>query len=299
MKKNSLFCYSNLLKYVCRNVQLLFVLATTLFTIIFACAFTEGQKIYDQAKLLTAEQITTLEAKALSIAKEKSVDIIIVTTADANDKTAQQYADDFYDEHKFGYEHENGSGVLFLIDMDNREAYISTAGTAITYFTDERINLALDSIFEFIPNGQYYEACNAFIDKVSEYIGNPSADSNVYYDSNGNSHSNSDGYVDSSGNYTQYTPIERFKQNAWIYLIISIITGIVGAAMMAANSGGKITVGSSTYIDKSSIHVNHSQDQFIRTTVTKRKIETNSGGGGSSTHTSSGGHTHGGGGRSF
>jgi len=269
-----------------------------LFTIIFTCGFTEGQKVYDKAGLLTAKQITTLEAKAISIAKEKSVDIIILTTDNADGKTSEAYADDFYDNNAFGYEREHGTGILLLIDMDNRNAWISTSGEAITYFTDERIELALDSIFEYLPNAQYYESCNVFLDKVTEYMGNLASDSNVYYDAEGKYHS--DGTYDTQGNYKEYTAMDRFKQNIWIYILISVAVGAIGAGIMAINSGGRITVSSGTYIDKSSIKVNRTQDQFIRTTVTKRKIETqSSGGGGSSTHTSSGGDTHGGGGRSF
>ena len=54
--------------------------------------------------------------------------------------------DDFYDEHDFGIGSRR-SGALLLIDMDNREAYISTKGYAITLYSDARIEAMLDDTF--------------------------------------------------------------------------------------------------------------------------------------------------------
>lgn len=258
------------------------------FCIIFACAFTEGQKIYDKAELLTVEQIQTLEAECLAIAKEKSLDIIILTTSDAEGKTSMAYADDFYDINKFGYEAENGTGILLLIDMDNRNAWISTSGDAITYFTDARIELMLDNIFEYLPNGDYYNSCTAFLADIKTYMGNLPTSSN-------NTIANNNVVENVKRSY-----IEIFQDNLFIYIIISIIVGVIGAGAMVVNSGGKMTAGGITYLNKSSVKMNKAFEQYIRTTVTTRKIENNNGGGGgSSTHTSSGGNTHGGGGRSF
>lgn len=254
------------------------------FCIIFGCGFTEGQKVYDKAELLTAEQIQTLETECIAIAKEKSLDIIILTTSDAEGKTSTAYADDFYDINKFGYEAENGTGILLLIDMDNRKAWISTSGDAIKYFTDARIDLMLDNIFEYLPNEDYYNSCITFLSDIKTYMG----------------------VLPSSNNtYTGTTPVENksyievFQDNLFIYIIISIVAGAIGACIMVVNSGGKMTVGSTTYLNKSSVKMNKSFEQYINTTITTRKIENNNDGGGSSTHTSSGGDTHGGGGRSF
>lgn len=257
------------------------------FCIIFVCAFTEGQKVYDKAELLTAEQIQILEAECITIAKEKSLDIIILTASDTEGKTSTAYADDFYDINKFGYEAENGTGILLLIDMDNRNVWISTSGDAIKYFTDARIELMLDNIFEYIPNEDYYNSCITFLTDIKTYMG-------VLQPSNS-----------SNNTYTGTTPVENksyievFQDNLFIYIIISIVVGAIGACMMVINSGGKMTAGATTYLNKSSVKMNKAFEQYINTTITTRKIENNNNGGGSSTHTSSGGNTHGGGGRSF
>ena len=90
-------------------------------------------------------------------------DLVIVTTADSGGKSAREYADDFYDEHGFGYEGEYGSGALFLIDMDNREYYISTAGSAIGLYSDDEIDDTLDALYDDMRDGNYGEACRDFV----------------------------------------------------------------------------------------------------------------------------------------
>ncbi len=113
------------------------------------------EKVFDDADLLTDEEEEKLQEAIVSMAQETSFDIIVVTASDTGGKTSQQYADDFYDDHEFGYEQDNGSGILFLIDMYNREYYISTAGEAISAFTDADIEDMLDAICTDMRQGEY------------------------------------------------------------------------------------------------------------------------------------------------
>ena len=71
-------------------------------------------------------------------------------TRDAQGKDAEAYADDYYDTHGYG---ENG--VLFLIDLDNGQVWISTAGAMIRFLTDARIEEVLDAGYEALQAGQY------------------------------------------------------------------------------------------------------------------------------------------------
>ena len=58
------------------------------------------------------------------------MDVVIVTTYNTRSKSSQVYADDFYEENNIG-RNNSGDGILLLIDLDNREVYISTSGAAI------------------------------------------------------------------------------------------------------------------------------------------------------------------------
>ena len=98
------------------------------------------------------------------------MDIVIVTTNDAAGKTSREYADDFFDYGGFGVGPDY-DGILFLIDMDNREAYISTSGIAIRYLTDLRLDKILDRVFdEGLLDGDYYGAAMGFLKGTRTYL---------------------------------------------------------------------------------------------------------------------------------
>ncbi len=92
------------------------------------------QTVYDDAALLTPEEIETLESELDAAGEKTGWNMLMLTTDDTNGKTTQEYADDFFDAIA-----ENGDGVALLIDMQNREICISTGGIAIRYLTDARI----------------------------------------------------------------------------------------------------------------------------------------------------------------
>ncbi len=80
-------------------------------------------RVFDDAGLFTADEKAEFETTIQSMKKEMNMDVVIVTSDNTSGKTAKEYAENFYIERNFGV----GSdyrGVLFLIDMDNREMYI-------------------------------------------------------------------------------------------------------------------------------------------------------------------------------
>jgi uncharacterized protein len=90
--------------------------------------------------------------------------------------------------------------------------------------------------------------------------------------------------------------------NTFFQLGIAVIIGAVTVGIMAAGSGGRVTVSNRTYLDEGNSGVTASRDDYIRTTTTRVKKPDNnndagrsSGGGG----ISSGGHSHSGGSRGF
>ncbi len=127
----------------------------------------EKQLVYDFADLLTDEEEAELQIRAAALAEEQQADVVLLTTADSAGKSAQEYADDFYDDNGFGYGAEYGPGVLCLIDMDDREVAISTGGDTesrvINAFTEEEIENVLDRVFEHVPDGDWYDAFLSFI----------------------------------------------------------------------------------------------------------------------------------------
>lgn len=271
------------------------------------------EKVFDDADLLTEQEEQRLQEDIVKLAEKMSLDIVVVTTDDAQGKSAQAYADDFYDDHHFGYEQDDGSGILFLIDMDNREFYISTAGQAIAEFTDWEMEEILygDEIYPYLADGQYYQACRGFLSCVEEYGQNKEVAQNGYYDTE------EEVFVD-------YTPqeIQQNRKKAAIAealsakkvaarLLLAMVFGAAGVGIMVVNVRSQKTPNGRVYVKPGSEYIRDRRDHKINTTVRTRHIPRNNGGGGarsgggggsrgvSSSHRSSAGRSHGGGGRRF
>ena len=57
----------------------------------------------DDADLRTEHEESVILATLNTVSKKQQADIVIVTVDSLDGKTATEYADDFYDEHGYGY----------------------------------------------------------------------------------------------------------------------------------------------------------------------------------------------------
>lgn len=294
----------NLILTFCFSV----IMIVASFTVVHAdsVVYEDGRRVYDYADLLTDYEEEKLTEHAFEVEEAVKTEVYILTTNDTDGKSSMVYADDFGDNGAFGYECEYGTYIVMLINMDEREVWISTSGKAEDYFSEYRIEHTLDAVFEYLPDGNYYEACYAYQDEVEKFMtdGPPSVEDEYDFPA----------YDDSDDTYYYYDD-DYYEEDLGIadmvfpaVVISSIISGIILAIMIGSNST-KMTAGSRTYMAQEGIRVHAREDVFTHTTTVKRRIETDSGsrsGGGGSRHSgggghhiSSGGHSHGGGGRRF
>lgn len=267
------------------------------------------ERVFDGAELLSGEEEEQLQTEITDLAAELEMDIVIVTTADAGGKTAMAYADDFYDEGNFGYSTDGETGILLLIDMDNRECYISTAGDAIAAFTDRDVEDMLDDIVPWLSDGEYYQACAAFLQDVAYY------GTNADTAQNGSYHPETNRFQE----YTREELLENQRKAVWreafsarsiaSHLVISAVIGGVAVLLMVFSVRNQKAASGCAYIRPDSERLRERSDVKVNTTVVTRRIEqphqnngnhgSHGGGGFSSSHTSHGGASHGGGGRHF
>lgn len=261
-----------------------------LLTLVFVLltGFSDTQdKIYDQANLLTETERETLQELLVETAQQIRCDLIVVTTNDNEGKTAMSYAEDFFMAHKFGYDTVHGDAVLLLIDMEEREIWISTSGQAKYVMTDGRISKTLDSVADYLGSGKYYSGCRAFANSVKKYYRSGSGTDNNYYSPDVDFVPDED-----SGKIT--------FQGVAIRLGIALVISLLVVFILRSNAKAKMTVDGHFYAKNNSCNIVNKSDVFVRTTVTKTPKPQSSGGGGhSSIHVGSGGHSFGGGGRKF
>jgi len=237
-----------------------------------AAAAADKKLIIDNAKLLTPDQVMELNALAVKYGKERETDFIIYTTNEEG-VDAKKLTQDFYDEQAPGYDKKHGNAAIMTVDMKNRYMYIAGFYKAKEYIDDTRVEKILDKVYPYAADNDYYGAFKTYLTVANEYMGirpgvNPD---NILF-------------------------------NIWFQVIVALAIGGGVVWVMIRNSGGRVTVNRQTYEDQAASGILGRQDQYINTTVTKRKIERNksdgSGGGGGG-GTTSGGHSHSGGGRSF
>jgi Beta-propeller domains of methanol dehydrogenase type len=240
-------------------------------------------RVYDEAGLFTEEEIKQIEDDILIRSAVVNIDMIVVTTNDANGKSSRVYADDYYDElyfaGGFGDNAEEGytSGILYLINMDAREIYLSTDTENELKYTDAEIENMLDRIYTHVAEGNFAYSCKEFVSGAVQY-GSVSSDSGVRY--------NEDNAV-----------INTVIRNGLIAL--GIATAVTLVALIRTRK--KQTTNKNTYLANNGFKKLVNKDLFIRTTVVKRNIQSSNSGSTSrtSTHKSSSGRSHGGGGRKF
>lgn len=256
--------------------------------------------VYDMADLFTDVEEKQLSEQAQALSDTMKMEAVIVTTEENSD-SAQVFADGFYMEGDFGTGSDH-SGILFLIDMDNRELYISTNGQMIRYMTDSRVEDVLDDVYNYAADADYYGAASAFLTDTEKCYSNGISKDQYNYD-------------------TETGKISRYHHLEWYEILIAIgVAAVCGGTAVASVLRSYSLHGEDKRMasnfkmsyrkDSRFTMGNVLADALLTSYITQQVIQTQrnnrpssgggsfSGGGRSSTH-SYGGRSHGGGGRKF
>lgn len=277
------------------SVLLVLMLVFSLGVTAFA-ADPDDSWVVDDAGLLSSEEVADLSRRIQELRTELELEIVIVTTYGTGGKTAQQYADDFYDTNGYGYGDSN-SGILLLLDMEAREWYMSTCGDAIYIFTDYGLDQLGETILPWLSSGYYYQAFEVWLNELPSFV-------DAY-----NGKSPIDGYVKPDEYESPYgEEIVYYESYVGITnpFLIALVIGLVAAIvtiliMRSRMNTARLQSGAVDYLKDGSFHLRQRSDMFLysRVSKTRRQQNTTHSGGGSSVHRSSGGVRHGGRGGRF
>lgn len=244
--------------------------------------------VVDDVPLLSEAECTSLSEQMEELAGDTDWDIFAISTDDAGGKTSREYADDYFDTYAT-----RENGVVFLIDMDNREITISTAGESIYYLTDERIDEILDDAYAYVSNAQYYDCYIAMLNGVQKYYEQGIASDAYIYD-------------EETG---KIIPYRKLTAGEFAFaLIVAVAVGALVFSGIHAKYKLKFAKDTMDPHGTGDVKLENSKDRFVNQIVTHRRIPKNpppsnggsSGSSGRSTvHTSSAGTMHGGGSRKF
>ena len=223
--------------------------------------------IVDDAGLLTPQEEESLRQKSTVIYERDGIWVTVLTVNHLNGKSAQRYADDFYDNN---YYRDHPNGVLFLIAMDSRDWYISTCGTAIDRLTDYELDQIFFSMADDLSDNRFYDAFTVYLDLLPQYMQvAPQTEPGI-------------------GDLIRILPIALLIGAAAGGITILVMRGQMNTATPQHSAGN--------YLVNGSFQLKKHFDIFLYSRVTRtRKPENN----GTSTHRSSGGISHGGRGGKF
>ena len=239
--------------------------------------------VVDLASLMTDDEIRVLEEKCASFYNEYGMELVFVTADSLDGKSARDYADDFYDQVVYG-----DDGILFLLAMEEREWYISTAGNAISALSDYDLMELGDEILPYLSAGRYHDAFYHFQSILPDFL---------------KAESQAAGGYQTGPQFPDHEPEPRV--NLMLSIILGgVIAGVVLIVMASSMNTKRAQRGASSYQRQGSYRLTQHQDLFLYSNVSKRPRPQNTGGpgghrGGSSVHRSSGGRSHGGRGGRF
>lgn len=125
--------------------------------------------IDDKAHIWEETTIANILANAKAMSELSGYSIMIVVTNDMFDMTSQEFADDYFDYVLTSNEGDTeliADGYLFLINLADREYYLSTCGEAIDVYTDTVMDELFNEIQQFMVDGDYEAAVNKVIEKT-------------------------------------------------------------------------------------------------------------------------------------
>ena len=262
-------------------------------------------RVFDQAGLFSETEKIQLEEEIAQCRKNTKMDVVVVS-AYADDRTAEEYADDYYDYGGFGVG-KKASGVLLLYYMDGPgqpggECYISTTGTMINMLTDERIESILDDVYGDLGNRDFAGAAEHFLEDVKAYVKEGVESGQYTYDRD-------------TGEIVRYHSIRLYE-----VAIAMVIAGISAGSVCLdikkryamKQSSREVSNSLQAYRADCAFHFSVAGDKmvnkYVRSVPIPRNTSSGSGGRGhsgsssagrSTIHTSSSGSSHGGGGRRF
>lgn len=215
-------------------------------------ALADGNRVIDDADVLSASDEATLE-QAITLIREKyQFDVVLLTKTSIDGKTPRYYAGDYYDDRGFGCGDSHDGIILLLVTgagVGNRDYTIVNTGRGEKIFDDDAMYELEDAMLPSLRASNFSVGMAKFVSGVEarlEYM----------------------------------VPQKRTMRAAVIIFGIGLVIGLIVALILKGQMKTvRRKVGAQSYIRDGSFQLNRVQDIYLYTTTTRRKIETHSSGG--------------------
>lgn len=166
-------------------------------------------RVVDNAEILSDAEESELTSLVNDIATVYQIDVVLITENQRKEADIQAEADMLFDTNGYGIG-EKKDGVLFVLDMGNREWAISTHGDTITLFSDYDLNsLGQTAAQNYFANGRYRDGFVSYVagivkicEKKMNVQGNGQSAGNESTEENGAPAAEANGATDGETNGT-------------------------------------------------------------------------------------------------
>ena len=151
-----------------------------------------SEKIYDFENVLTEEEKTNLKTQIDQYMEKTGYELIILikNIPFYEDSENETYATDFYDYNDFALELKGYSGTILFRNTYEEDPYFDMymfGDTQLYYQGDGRNDAILDTIYNDLHNGNYYDGFSLYISMLDNYYDKGIANDlkNYYIDEDG------------------------------------------------------------------------------------------------------------------
>ncbi len=253
-----------------KTLFLVIVLSTMLFALAIPLfAKNSNALVVDNEGLFTSAQEAELEAYLYQISEKYQCELVVVTARSFGYYDAQEYAENYYDTHGYGYG-SDASGVLLLISESERYYYICTTGEAIDIFNRKNFNSLSSSVEDLLGEDRFYDASMEFARKCDTILYNYKVEGKTF-------------------------DTTSFITGIVVSFIIGIVAGIITVLVLKRKMNNARAQRHASYYEKQgSFDLRVSRDMYLYSTI-RRTARPKS----NSSSSRGGGRSHGGGGGRF
>lgn len=116
---------------------------------------TSTEFVFDDAKALSSSDYDALNEYTAWLSKTFRINAAVVITDDMGDKTAEEYASDYYTDLYGG-----SNGIMFLVNNDTGKDYILRKGAPSLFISGSDIEMLFSEISPLLVTGNYKDAIN-------------------------------------------------------------------------------------------------------------------------------------------
>ena len=255
--------------------SILFAIALSISTAFAPLAFASQEPyVRDEYGVLSTSDRSDLESQAEAMASKYNIGVYLLVVDDVGSQSARSYAKSYYKDNDLGVG-QLKAGILFLIAVDSRDYVTITYGDAggktipdaggVDAFTDARIQNMENDILKYLRNDDWTSAAKVYYQDAEETL--------AYLAANGEPMNNY--RLNNSSSQEEDESDGLFAKLLGILAAIGIPAGVAGAkvsgekkAMKTAREASE----ASSYLQRGSLELSVSNDQFVNSTVVAAPI---------------------------